>query len=105
MGGVADDLGNRFGARAARLFRPMWRTVFSTMTTAPSTTIPKSSAPSESRFAGMWLTLSQMEANSRENGMVSATISAARILPRNNNRTMVTSTIPSPRLCITVCRV
>ena len=32
-----------------------WRTMFSTITTAPSTTIPKSSAPSEIRFAGIWL--------------------------------------------------
>jgi len=85
--------------------RLMRRTVFSTMTTAPSTTMPKSSAPKESRFAGIWLTSSQMEANSNENGMVRATIRAARMLPRNRRRTMVTRIIPSPRLCITVCRV
>ena len=42
--------------------------MFSTMTTAPSTTMPKSSAPSESRLAGMWFRLRQMAANRRENG-------------------------------------
>ena len=38
---------------ASRSCWPMWRTMFSTITTAPSTTMPKSSAPSDSRFAGM----------------------------------------------------
>ena len=42
-----------------------WRTMFSMMTTAPSTTMPKSSAPRESRFAGMLLRSRQMEANSK----------------------------------------
>ena len=37
--------------------------MFSIITTDPSTTMPKSSAPSESRFAGMWLTF---EADGRE---------------------------------------
>ena len=37
--------------------------MFSTITTAPSTTMPKSSAPSESRFAGIFL---QVEANRSE---------------------------------------
>ena len=44
--------------------------MFSTMTTVPSTTIPKSSAPRERKFAGMWLKFRQMEANSNENGIV-----------------------------------
>ena len=79
--------------------------MFSTITTAPSTTIPKSSAPSESRFAGMWLRSSQIEAKSRENGMVSATMRAARTLSRNRNRMTVTRIIPSARLCSTVCKV
>ena len=83
----------------------MWRTMFSTMTTAPSTTIPKSSAPSESRFAGILLKSSQMEAKSSENGIVSATMKAARTLPRKRKRMMVTRIIPSARLCSTVCRV
>ena len=45
--------------------------MFSTITTAPSTTIPKSSAPSESRLAGICLRSRQIDANSSENGMVS----------------------------------
>ena len=52
--------------------------MFSTITTAPSTTMPKSSAPSDSRLAGICRRSRQMEANSSENGMVSATISAPR---------------------------
>ena len=79
--------------------------MFSTMTTAPSTTMPKSSAPKESRLAGMCLKLRQMAANSRENGMVSATIKAPRALPRNRNRIRATSAMPSVRLCSTVCVV
>src|SRR5450759_3253243 len=50
----------------------MCRTMFSTITTAPSTTIPKSNAPNERRLTGTFVKPSQMEANSNENGMVSA---------------------------------
>ena len=78
------------------------RTMFSIMTTAPSTIMPKSSAPSESRFAGMCRRSRQMEANSSENGMVSVTISAPRTLPRKTNRITDTRMMPSVRLCITV---
>ena len=72
------------------------------MTTEPSTTMPKSSAPSDSRLAGICRRSSRMDANSSENGMVAATISALRTLPRNTNSTMVTSSMPSARLCSTV---
>ena len=47
-------------------------------TTAPSTTMPKSNAPSESRLAGILFRSRQIEANNSEKGMVSATISAPR---------------------------
>src|ERR1035437_10077070 len=47
--------------------------MFSTMTMAPSTIMPKSSAPRESRLAGMWRRSRQREANRRENGMVRVT--------------------------------
>src|SRR5215831_16622702 len=40
--------------------------MFSTITTAPSTTIPKSRAPSDSRLAGMPLSLRQVAANNSE---------------------------------------
>ena len=51
--------------------------MFSTITTEPSTTMPKSSAPSERRLAGMWRRSSRMEAKSSEKGMVSATMNGA----------------------------
>ena len=79
--------------------------MFSTITTAPSTTMPKSSAPSESRLAGMPFRFRQVAANSRENGMVSATMIAPRTLPRNRNRMITTRMMPSVRLCSTVCVV
>ena len=67
--------------------RATCRRIFSTITTEPSTTMPKSSAPSESRLAGMFVMFSRMDANSRENGIVAATISALRTFPRNRNNT------------------
>ena len=39
--------------------RPTCRIIFSTITTEPSTTMPKSSAPSESRLAGIFVTFKQ----------------------------------------------
>src|SRR5215831_12412823 len=42
------------------------RTMFSVMTMAPSTIMPKSSAPSDRRFAGMWRRLRQIAANVAE---------------------------------------
>ncbi len=85
--------------------RARWRTMFSTITTAPSTTMPKSSAPSESRLAGICLRSRQVAAKSSEKGMVSATISAPRTLPRKRNRMMATRIMPSVKLCSTVCVV
>ena len=49
MSGFGDPYLNR---ASIFLLRARWRTMFSTITTAPSTTMPKSSAPSESRLAG-----------------------------------------------------
>jgi hypothetical protein len=76
--------------------------MFSTITTAPSTTIPKSSAPSDNKFAGTWIRLRQIHANNSENGMVSATMSEPRAFPRNMKRMMATSRMPSVRLWSTV---
>ena len=76
--------------------------MFSTITTAPSTTRPKSNAPSESRFAGMWRRSRQIDANSSENGIVRATIRALRTLPRKRKRTIDTRMKPSVRLRSTV---
>ena len=50
----------------------------------------------------MWRRSRQMEANSSANGIVIATISAPRMLPRNRKRISATRMMPSRRLCITV---
>ena len=76
-----------------------WRTMFSIITTAPSTTMPKSNAPRDSKFAGMCLKSKQMRANNSENGIVAATIRAPRTLPRNRKSMIDTRIIPSVRLC------
>ena len=79
--------------------------MFSTITIEPSTIIPKSTAPMESRFAGIFPTSMKMNAMSSDSGMVIATMNAARAFPRNRNKMTVTSRMPSIRLCITVCVV
>ena len=56
--------------------------MFSTMTTAPSTIMPKSIAPIDSRLAGMCAQSRQMNENSSANGIVTATMSAVRTLKR-----------------------
>ena len=76
--------------------------MFSTITTVPSTTMPKSRAPKESRFAGMAFSFKHVAANKRENGIVRATMRAPRTFPRNKNKTMTTRMMPSVRLCRTV---
>ena len=67
--------------------------------------MPKSSAPSESRLAGMCSRSRQVAAKSSENGIVSTTMIAPRTLPRKANRMMATRIMPSVRLCSTVCVV
>ena len=76
--------------------------MFSTMTTAPSTIMPKSIAPIESRLAGMCAQSRQMNANSSANGIVTATISAVRTLKRKMPSTTSTRIIPRTRLASTV---
>src|SRR5579883_2912722 len=89
----------------------MWRTIFSTITTAPSTTMPKSSAPSDSRFAGICRRSRQIDAYNRENGMVNATISAPRaftiilflFLGNARGALIVALTIPFSLLFASIC--
>ena len=50
VGGLADDLDG--GARLFSSLRFMWRTMFSTMTTAPSTTMPKSKRAEREQVGG-----------------------------------------------------
>jgi hypothetical protein len=79
--------------------------MFSIMTTAPSTTMPKSSAPSESRLAGMWLRSRQMEANSKREGNGDGDDDGAAHIAEEEKRMMETRMMPSVRLCSTVCVV
>ena len=55
---------------------------------APSTIIPKSIAPSESKFAGMCANFINIKAKSKENGIVAVTTKAALILPKNKIKTI-----------------
>ena len=77
----------------------------STITSVPSTMMPKSSAPRLSRFAGMPVKCMQTNANSSDSGIVIAVSSAARTLPRNRNSTATTMTSPSSSVWDTVCSV
>ncbi len=79
--------------------------MFSTMTTAPSTTMPKSSAPSDNRLAGMCARSRQMEAKSRAKGMVSETMRAPRTFPQEEKENDHHENDASVRLCSTVCVV
>ena len=78
------------------------RTEFSIITTAPSTTIPKSMAPRLIRFAETPNTAMPMKPNSSEIGITAATIKAARTLPRNKAASAITSNPASIRLRVTV---
>ena len=77
----------------------------STITSVPSTMMPKSSAPRLSRFAGMPVKYMQMKAKSSASGIVIAVSSAARTLPRNNSSMVTITTMPSSSVCDTVCMV
>ncbi|MNC15728.1 hypothetical protein D3C75_635530 [compost metagenome] len=75
---------------------------FSTITTAPSTMMPKSSAPRLIRLALTLLLNMPVKVNNIDNGMTMAVISAARMLPRNRNNTAMTRMAPSTRFFFTV---
>jgi len=79
--------------------------MFSTTITAPSTMMPKSMAPRESRFAGIPRQVRPIKVASRESGIIKATMNAARKLPRKSRSTNVTSIAPSARFLKTVCKV
>ena len=83
-----------------------WRSRFfkmvSIMTMAPSTIMPKSMAPNDSKLAGISVTCIRRKAMRSANGIVNATNSAPRQLLRNKMSTSTTSIIPSNRVCDTV---
>ena len=76
------------------------RMQFSTMMTAPSTMMPKSSAPRLMRFALTLLVTMPVMVKSIDSGMIAAAISAARKFPSKAKRTTITSTAPSRRLLL-----
>ena len=69
--------------------------MFSIMMTVESTTMPKSTAPSEMRFAGVPVATRPQNAMSSASGMLSAVMSAAARVPRKSRSTMDTSTMPT----------
>ncbi len=72
------------------------------MITVASTTNPKSIAPTDSRFADSPRSTMSPIANDNANGMVMATITALRTLPRKAHCRMKISTMPAIMLCSTV---
>ena len=70
------------------------------MTTAPSTIMPKSIAPIDSRLAGMCAQSRQMNEKSSANGIVTATISAVRTLKSSSPSTTSTRTIPRDQVAL-----
>ena len=74
----------------------------SSITIAPSTSRPKSMAPSDMRFPVMPIWTIPMSAIPIASGMASAAISAPRKLPSVKKRTTATRSAPSARLMPTV---
>ncbi len=81
------------------------RRIASVITMAPSTMMPKSMAPSDSRLAGILVWYIRMNATTIANGMVMPTISALRGLPRNRMSTISTRPMPSKTVCETLSMV
>ena len=77
-------------------------TVDSTIITAPSTIIPKSIAPKLIRLAHTLNTFIKINANSKDSGIVEATIKPPRQLPNKKMRTKITIKAPSIRFVATV---
>jgi hypothetical protein len=81
---------------------PRRRTLFSIMITELSTTSPKSMAPRLSKLPAIPKRSMPLKAKSIESGIAAATISPARRLPRNTNRTATTNSAPSSKFVCTV---
>ena len=75
--------------------------MFSTITTAASTRMPKSIAPIDNRLAEAPCRSRPMKATSSDSGMVTATISPARTSYRKKISTTTTSNMPRSRLSLT----
>ncbi len=81
------------------------RRIASVTTIAPSTMTPKSIAPSENRFAGIFVACIKMNTVTSDSGIVTATTRALRGLPRNRINTMQTRPTPSITVCETLLTV
>ena len=75
------------------------------MMTAPPTMMPKSIAPMDNNPIGIFAQNISTSANSRENGIVTATSAARRGLPKKKNNTSTTRPMPMPTLWATVSNV
>jgi hypothetical protein len=87
---------------SSRRFSSMTRTQWSRRMTAPSTMIPKSSAPKLMRLPETPSFFMKMKVPSRDKGIVTAVMRAARMFPMSRKRMMTTSAAPVTRLCSTV---
>ena len=76
--------------------------MLSIMMTVESTTMPKSTAPSEIRLAEVPVSTMPMNDASRASGMLAAVTRAARACPRNSSSTAVTRAMPSSTFSVTV---
>ena len=72
------------------------------MITVGSMMMPKSTAPSEIRFAGVPVKTIPQKAAMSASGMFTAATAAARACPRNTQSTRVTSSMPTSRFSRTV---
>ena len=79
--------------------------MFSTMITVESTTMPKSTAPSEIRLAGVPVATMPMKAIISASGMLMAVMSAARVWPRKSHSTHRHQQHADERFSMTVCVV
>ena len=96
----------RSGRPGSRVWRSaMRRNVFSTMMTAPSIMSSKSSAPRLIRFAGTPNAFIPVAAITKDSGMTSVAMRAARGLPRKTNSVAITSNAPIARFSPTVVTV
>ena len=77
----------------------------STMTSVPSTMMPKSSAPRLNRLAGIPVKCMQINANSSESGMVIGRQQRGPHAAEKKNSTIRTMTSPRRAYADTVCSV
>ena len=74
----------------------------STITTAPSMIIPKSTAPRLNKLALIPINFRHKKAKSNDSGITIETVKVVRQSAMNKNTMQVTRIIPSSKLCITV---